>query len=143
MFFNNYGLYINNFSKDFYFGLSRTQCLWQCYFVSTLIIKDRYCSFTHENSELLCKRIRAVRDIHDHFDITNNDNSVKTCKPVPVGCEVYIDWGVSILVKLSVVVEKITAWCFFSFVGGVICNFCIAEHGSRCHCCQFCASCCK
>lgn len=57
--------------------------------MATLKIKDRFCYFTHDNSELLSKCIRGVRGIHDHLDTMNNYNSINTCKPVYVDCDVH------------------------------------------------------
>lgn len=105
-----------------------------------LRIKERFWFFTHDNSELLLKCVREVRRIYDHLDTMNNENSIKTCRPVYVGYDWRGQYNGNTFCSSR---KKLTNWCFFSIVGGVICNFCIAEHGSRCHCCQFCASCCK
>lgn len=48
--------------------------LWQ-----RLRIKERFWFFTHDNSKLLLKCVREVM---------NNENSLKTCRPVYVGYEV-------------------------------------------------------
>lgn len=56
--------------------------------MATFEDKSKIWFFTHDNSELLCKCVLEVRRIYDHLDTVNNENYIKTCRPVYVGYEV-------------------------------------------------------